>query len=177
MLALKLAAYLWSFWTTALLLIGIGALGPVWGWRWAGAQCVSTTLGLIGNITVVPLAIYAEAWEPVISPFSCCRQIDQWSWHWMNAIWGNPEDGVSGRYAIVWGDGITTPLGKQGPYMPFRNDLWRAWCWQWRNSANALKYRFSQGPDAPLSTGTFLGRTYKVGWQLENGIRVPVGSL
>jgi hypothetical protein len=67
------------------------------------------------------------------------RPIDTWCWDWMNAWWGNPEDGVSGTQALVWKDASTLVY-----YNP-TNSRWKAFVWSaWRNSADALKYRFPQ---------------------------------
>ncbi len=74
------------------------------------------------------------------------RTIDCWKNPWIQSIYGNPEDGVSGKYALVW---YTPPGGVWGsqylvPYKaPFTQWApWRAYCWSaWRNTADQLKYK------------------------------------
>lgn len=100
------------------------------------------------------------------------RQIDHWNSILLNLVYGNPEDGVSGQQALVW-----TSDGKQVPYMPGAPAWWRAYCWSaLRNSCDNLKYVFAD-PKGPLKTFKLFGRTCKIGWQVENGYNVPVGSL
>lgn len=66
------------------------------------------------------------------------REIDSWDWNWLNTWFGNPEDGVSGMTALVW------DLDKLVPYNP-SGSRWKAYCWSaWRNSVDALKYKFPQ---------------------------------
>ena len=61
------------------------------------------------------------------------RTIDAWDSAWLQSIYGNPEDGVSGRYALI------NPAGTQEPYMPGAWVPWRAYCWSaFRNSTNML---------------------------------------
>lgn len=61
------------------------------------------------------------------------RTIDAWDSAWLQSIYGNPEDGVSGQYALI------NPAGVQVPYMPGAWPPWRAYCWSaWRNSTNML---------------------------------------
>jgi len=79
-----------------------------------------------------------RSWKPcmsTINPFDRPpRQISEWKWAWLNTIYGNYEDGVSGAEALVW----TT----QGERVLYRPNTWpplRAWLWSaWRNSTNTL---------------------------------------
>jgi hypothetical protein len=67
------------------------------------------------------------------------RDVDSWNWEWLNNWYGNPEDGVSGNTALVW-----TEQGKLVQYNPMLS-RWKAYAWSaWRNSSDALKYKFPQ---------------------------------
>jgi len=92
-----------------------------------------------------------QDWVPAtstINPFGRApRPITLWRSAWLNSIYGNREDGVSGAEALIWGSGAQE--GKRVPYMPDANrpkwlPWWlyaalRAWLWSaWRNSANEL---------------------------------------
>lgn len=102
---------------------------------------------LIG-LVVLMVPCYLMAWEDCIStenPNQPPHTIDQWSWPWLRAIYNNPEDGVSGRYARV-----ASPDGRP-VYVPYQSlhptagprllaYLWSAW----RNSSDQLKYTFNE---------------------------------
>lgn len=153
--------------------------------KFAYIQLVQLCCTVLGWLILLPFCV-AQAWEsnhdsgltywgtPLhfgVHSIKDQRPIDQWSWALLNAIYGNPEDGVSGQQALVW-----TPTG-QVPYMPNAPAWWRAYCWSaFRNSCDNLKYVFAD-PKGPLITFKLFGRTCKVGWQLENGYNVPVLSL
>lgn len=138
--------------------------------RFAAVQLVMLLATILGWIVLVPFAL-ARAWEPCPSRFDPSRVIDRWKWKPLNAVYGNPEDGVSGMKALVWTNGV------QGPYMPGAWPAWRAYLWSaWRNSADNLKYVFACS-SCPIKQGTILGKPYKLGWQFENGIKVPVLSF
>jgi hypothetical protein len=101
------------------------------------------------------------------------RPIDEWVYDWVQAIYGNPEDGVSGRTALVW----NKEGSAQTAYAPTRVVWLNAYLWSaWRNSADNLKYVFAD-PKGPLITFKLFSRTCKVGYQMENGYNVPVFSL
>lgn len=140
--------------------------------RFAAAQLFQIEAAIVGVFLLIPFCL-AQAWEmsPVPSIKDGSRQIDRWRWRWLGLIFDNPEDGVSGAQALVWVDGQLVP------YMPRAWAPWRAYCWSaWRNSANALKYRFAWDA-GPFKQWTLLGRPQHCGWQPENGYRVPVLSL
>jgi hypothetical protein len=64
--------------------------------------------------------------------------VDQWAWGWLNAWYGNAEDGVSGQQAILVG-GALYPTGFR-PWVPAAAI---AWAWSaWRNGANNVKRPF-----------------------------------
>lgn len=91
---------------------------------------------VVGYFLLIPFCL-AYYWEPVestINPFGRApRTISQWRWHWLNTIYGNREDGVSGEEAFIWVDGVRVL------YRPFTWTPLRAWLWSaWRNSVNEL---------------------------------------
>jgi hypothetical protein len=111
-----------------------------------------TLWGTIGGVALIPVGLlilsvpcalgaYGEhglksnkVWP---SPYEYLngRPIDSWDWEWLNPWFGNPEDGVSGKDALVWVD------GKLAPYNP-EGSRWKAYCWSaWRNSVDGLKYK------------------------------------
>lgn len=151
-------------------------------------QLVTLCATLLGYVLLIPFCL-AQAWQT--SPVPSIGQkawitrgpIDRWSFGPLNAVYGNPEDGVSGQTALVWGSG--TDAGKLVPYMPGANAAWRAYCWSaLRNSADQLKYVFQWrgSKPAPYVEGSFklFGRTitYAFGWKVENGhFEVPVFGL
>lgn len=106
------------------------ALVPV-GWVLLAIPCY---LHLWGNHGKVSNKVWPEPWAHLNG-----RAIDSWDWEWLNKWFGNPEDGVSGYTALIWGKNgelvIYNPTGSR----------WKAFVWSgWRNSVDALKYRFPQ---------------------------------
>jgi hypothetical protein len=143
-------------------------------------QLVTLLATVAGWLVLLPFCLL-QAWTAPsarsINPSTPGRLVDSWRWQPLNAVYGNPEDGVSGQQAAVWNS-----TGQLVPYMPTAPACWRAYCWSaWRNSADQLKYCFAWrgNTPAPFVTGTWLaGRTYRAGWQLENGkYLVPVFSV
>ena len=139
-------------------------------WVWFGiAQLVMAILAVIGWVVLI-LPCLLEAWEPSPIPSINAdhRKIDRWACPWLNWIWGNPEDGVSGLTALVWVSGSA-----RGPYWPgCPNAALRAYTWSaWRNSCDALKYTFAVTWFGTPST-VIVGR--RVGWSVENGRAVLV---
>ena len=138
--------------------------------KFAGIQLVSAFAMVAGWVLLIPPCLLKQ-WGPCPSPLPPARWIDQWSWHWLNKVYGNPENGVSGECAIVNG----------APYMPTANSIWRAYCWSaWRNSCNNLKYVFAApAPDYRYGTFTVFGKEFYwlVGWKLESGVAVPIMSV
>lgn len=124
----------------------------------------------LGWVVLIPFCV-RKAWTADLKSIKDQRVIDRWNWKPLNWIWGNPEDGVSGQYALVW------DRTGQVPYMPGADPAWRAYCWSaWRNSANMLKYVFAWKNGPLLASFTLFGRTHKLGWQMENGYKVPILS-
>lgn len=136
------------------------------------AQIVMLACMVLGFL-VLPLPCLLHAWEtspyPSINP-AHKGQIDRWSWP-LNAIWGNPEDGVSGLDALVWGGGADA--GKRVPYWSTcASKALRAYVWSaWRNSCDQLKYSLAITRFGTPSV-VLLGR--RVGWSIENGRPVLV---
>jgi hypothetical protein len=111
------------------------ALAPV-GWIILAVPCA---LGAYGDHGVKS----NKVWPPPYEHYNG-RPIDTWDWQWLNAWFGNPEDGVSGQNALVWGDGVNAPYGQLYIYNA-TGSRWKAYCWSaWRNSVDALKYVFPQ---------------------------------
>jgi len=132
---------------------------------------------LVGLVVLIPFCL-VQGWEPIMhprSPNNAYDHIDRWKWQPLNWVYGNPEDGVSGERALIWDN------GKQVSYMPNAWAPWRAYCWSaLRNSADNLKYVFAwdKGPLVKKDYTIFgKQRTFRAGWQLENGINVPVLSI
>jgi hypothetical protein len=132
-------------------------------------------------VVLLPFCL-AQSFQLTMSPFvktPAQRIVDKWKWEPLNAIYGNPEDGVSGRFAVIWGSGADE--GKQVQYMPDAPAWKRAYCWSaLRNTADGLKYKFAW--DGPLATGTVLGRHYQIGWKARSttqgtGPALPVISI
>lgn len=142
-------------------------------WLWfVIVQLVQILASVIGWL-VLSIPCATKAWEvsPVPSVKDGVRVIDRWKLSWLNYVYGNPEDGVSGQQAVVWSSGVP------GPYLPNRSASIRAYYWSaLRNSCDNLKYIFSnkKGPLKNIQIGPLV---VKVGWQPENGYNVPVMSI
>lgn len=133
-------------WFAACELFGLLVLMPV-GWVVVGAACIF------------------KAWKfpyaTSIKPLPNRRLVDGWSWP-INALYGNPEDGVSGVDALgpSW-------LGAYNP----QGYRWRAFLWNLRNWASGFNYRnwpFSLTPPLFIKQYSLpiLGtRQLKLGWQ------------
>lgn len=149
--------------------------------KFIGIQLVMLLATIVGWVLLLPFCVFKRwtttQWLDGFFIYSTSlkdkRTIDHWNSILMNAVYGNPEDGVSGQYALIWNAGGTA----LGPYAPTRWVWLNAYLWSaWRNSCDNLKYVFHD-PDGPLVTFKLFGRTMKFGWQPENGFNVPVASL
>ena len=62
---------------------------------------------IIGVFLLIPFC-FAQAWQPcqsTINPYGRpVRTISEWKWAWLNTIYGNYEDGVSGAEALPSAD-------------------------------------------------------------------------
>lgn len=163
----------------------------VLGWVvFAGVQLVMLAARVVG-IFVLPWPCLLHAWRPAASRYGPPRQVDEWSWGWLNPWAGNWEDGVTGQLAKIWGSGAEEgtlvgylPAGRwsaRSRVVRWLHDSWRAYLWSaWRNSADNLKYFFAweQGPFLEVGYSVLgRARVLKLGWQSETGVRVPVLSL
>lgn len=136
-------------------------------------QLISFICTLIGYVVLLPMCLF-RAWEKSPTPsINDGRTIDRWSLHFMNAIWGNPEDGVSGQTALVW-EGAT----RVEYWLSCKYDWVRAYAWSaWRNSCNNLKYVFALA-NGPYWSGKVGYLQVGMGWKIENGkYWVPVFSV
>src|SRR6266853_179542 len=96
---------------------------------------------LVGHGLLIPFCL-ARAWEPctsTINPYHRApRVISKWKWAWLNTVYGNREDGVSGAEALIW---VPVPSNRYDRVL-YRPNTWaplRAWLWSaWRNSTNEL---------------------------------------
>lgn len=138
-------------------------------WAWfALVQLVSLLATVIGWFVLIPFCL-AQAWTS--------EKPDQWNWKPLNSVYGNPEDGVSGKDALIWNTGGTAKV----PYQPTAWAPWRAYCWSaWRNSADSLKFVFAWA-NGPLKQWQFsaFGReiSIKAGWEKQTTSTVPVFSI
>lgn len=135
--------------------------------KFIAIQLIQLAATVVGWFLLIPFCL-AQAWKPGAS--NSARTIDVWSWKPLNYVYGNPEDGVSGYFALVWEN------GKQVPYLWVEFAWLRAYRWSaLRNSCDNLKYVFAD-PKGPLKKFTVGRYTIKLGWQPENGYNVPVLS-
>lgn len=134
-------------------------------WKFWFGQLVQLLATVLGWFILIPFCIF-KAWkiDGARSIKDGRRTIDQWSWKWLNLVYGNPEDGVSGYWAVL----------ADGTHYNPTNSRWGAYCWSaWRNSCDNLKYVFSNNSGPLVEQWWHL----KVGYQEENGFRVPVLSF
>jgi hypothetical protein len=143
--------------------------------RFIAVQAIQLAATVLGWFVLIPFCL-GRLWlaDQQLRSIKDGRPIDDWDLPWLNFIYGNPEDGVSGQTALVWG-----PNGLEA-YMPNAWAPWRAYCWSaLRNSCDNLKYVFAWA-EGPLWTYSFKVWRWtirgKLGWQEENGYHVPVFS-
>jgi hypothetical protein len=91
---------------------------------------------VIGWFLLIPYCLRQD-WEPctsTINPFGRApRRITRWKNPWLDSIYGNREDGVSGAEALIW-EGADRVFYHPNMWAPLRAWLWSAW----RNSTNEL---------------------------------------
>lgn len=121
----------------------------------AFVQLVALIAMIIGwFLLIVPCAL--RAWTPVEEIYEPDWAVELglpkstiriWSWGWLNYIWGNDEDGVSGT-------------NKFNP----TDSKWRAYVWSaWRNSANNLRFVF-RNFNGPFYRKEVKGWYFQCGW-------------
>lgn len=148
----------------------------------AWVQLVSLIAQLAGFAILLPFCVM-HAWEtspiPSIKPGIVRGPVDRWRSGLLDDVYGNPEDGVSGQTALVWGSG--KDAGRLVPYWPSAPAWLRAYAWSaWRNSAGGLKYEFQWRGElpAPFKQVKLFGFIASFGWKPENGdYYVPVFSI
>jgi hypothetical protein len=140
------------------------------GWLWfIVVQFLMLLATVIGWFALIPFCL-AHAWEIKGKSIKDGRPIHSWKWPALNWLYGNPEDGVSGITARVWNSTGTA----QQNYHPTNSPALNAYLWSaWRNSADNLKYVFAWS-NGPYTEFRLLGRTFRVGWAMENGYKVPL---
>lgn len=176
MIWLKLAAILFFGWPLLLLLL-IPKMGARAGVRFTGVQILSWWATFAGwflliypcakQAWVVDADSIADALEPRAS------KISRWSVEWLNPVWGNPQEGVSGQEAL-----IRDANGNQMPYKPGWGPRLRAYFWAaLRNSADGLKYLLAWA-DAPPPVEFWFFGPRRAGWvpmpQIKGTPHVPV---
>lgn len=110
-----------------------------WRYYWC-IQVVSFFAMIIGWFLLLPLAAFGR-WKQAMSPVFRGKVITVWNSGFINATWGNYEDGV---VPPDW-------------YLPGKQTWLRVYMWTaWRNSADNLKYEFR------LSGGPFWRRQWAV---------------
>lgn len=151
-----MAALAWA-WYALCALFGFFVLMPL-GWVVVGAACI--------------LKAWKFPYANSIKPLTGRKQIDGWAWP-INAVYGNPEDGVSGvdAYGPSWIDSYN-PMGSR----------WRAFRWSglrnWAAGFNYLTWPWKGAPPLLIKQYSVLGspRQLKIGWQPRYGKIVMVCS-
>lgn len=154
------------------------------GWLWyITVQLIQLVFIVLGWFLLMPFCL-AHTWKFGVHPSikDGKRTIDVWKWEPLNWVYGNPEDGVSGQWALIG----PTASDSYMPLPPFALRMfwahiyvwgytaWRAYCWSaLRNSCDQLKYIFAW-PNGPFVEFTVFGHKFHAGWQTENGYNVPV---
>jgi hypothetical protein len=129
-------------------------------------QVVCLISDFIGLIFVLPLPCAFHFWVPAMStewnadaPIKA-HSIMVWRWNWLNAVWGNPEDGVLGP---DW-------------HLPGRSAWWRAYAWSaLRNRSDALKYVF-RWVGGPFKRWEFGSWYVQCGWNSSGLPTISAGS-
>lgn len=142
-----------------------------WAWFWL-AQLIMLVMMVLGWFVLLP-ACLLHFWKLSPKPsVNDGRVIDEWALAPLNWIWGNPEDGVSAEFALVWIDSTT-----RGAWRPEAPVWLRAYAWSaCRNSTDSLKYSLALGLHGPTFSVNVFGRTLRGGWSVENGLPVLVLS-
>ena len=116
----------------------------------AGFQVVCAALMVLGWVILLPAAA-CKFWEPAWSVHYPGSRINVWKWRWLDAIWGNDEDGVTGA-----------------PFYQaqFADERVRAYMWTaWRNSTNNMRWA------SAIPGGVFIRWTSKSRRRFQMGFR------
>jgi hypothetical protein len=99
------------------------------GWAWfVVVELICFIAMVVGWFLLIPFAA-GRRWYWRCSEHYPLRIIAVWNWNWVDKVWGNSEDGVTGAEFYVKRIG---------------NERWRAYCWSaWRNSSNNLRWVFA----------------------------------
>lgn len=142
--------------------LGIGARAPLGAVSFWAAQNLAAIAMVIGWVLLLPWSL-AGAWtlRGTTQYDGTVRVVALWNSAWLDAVWGNAEDGVAGPGWYLQG---------KAPWL--RTYLWSAW----RNSANNLRFilRWYGAEGAPFYRYvTPNGRWYfQAGWFADNGFPV-----
>lgn len=135
-----------------------------WAWFALCSLFAFVVLMPVGWVVVGAACVF-KAWKfpyaNSIKPLPDRKLVDGFSWS-INALWGNPEDGVSGvdAYGPSW-------IGSYNPY----GTRWRAFVWSglrnWANGFNYLTWRSSSPAPLYVRQYSVFGkqRQIKIGWQ------------
>lgn len=147
----------------------LGRLLNAFGWIWyAGAQLIGIVWLILG-IFIIGAASACKAWtDPPdaksLKPLPDRMVVDRWKWP-INGIYGNPEDGVSGRQA--YGPTWAGPFNASG-------SRWYAFEWSGlRNWANNWAYITWPFPWTPPLYASKSG-AIKLGWKPWFGGRIKM---
>lgn len=143
-------------------------------WWFAWIQLVMAVYTAAGYL-LLATPCCRHAWHEVDSTEPPGRRIMAWDSPWLQSKYGNPEDGVLPTGPVVWGGGVNA--GKKVPYKPEASQGWRAYCWNARNSADNLKYRY-RWVGGPFKRVEIAGRWYfQAGWNNKGLPVISAGSF
>jgi hypothetical protein len=128
---------------------------------WIGLQALSLLLQLIGAV-ILAGPCYLRSWHPAPSTENRIPQtINVWDSAFLNRIYGNDEDGVTGKPGYN-----TEPPSRLKAY------VWSAW----RNPVDNLKYwPIARRPGGPLLYRRFGAFYVEAGWNASGLIVASAG--
>lgn len=114
--------------------------------RWIGLQALCAPLIVIGWF-LLPLPCMLKAWHRAPATKNRIPYTFINTWNWIPWLWGNDEDGVTGK------PGYNDSLGR-----------WKAYTWSaWRNPVDNYKYlSWTQGTG--IWKLTIFGLKFQFGW-------------
>lgn len=177
MIYLKVFLVLFFFWPMLLILLS-PKMGVVRASEFAGEQLLMWWCQFIGFFLLIRPCL-KQMWvlgdwstNIVLPP----RRVSQWAENqfasgYLNAVHGQPEDGVSAEEALV-----RDAAGNPVPYRPGMDPRLRAYLWNQRNSVGRLKFALARN-DELLVNFWFFGARH-AGWkrmpQIKGSPCVPV---
>ena len=125
----------------------------IW-FKFAWFQVRSLAATIVGWFLLAPLAAFKQWRWQLAYPSLKHDQIAVWRWSWVDGIWGNAEDGVTG-------DNFYAARFKSQRLCAY---LWSAW----RNSANNMRWSNSVvgGPFVRITKGRWI---FQFGYRPDNG--------